>query len=558
MTDVLRRFLFLLVISLAIPDARPETKAYPYRWVFVMGGLRSDAEVNQIREIARTASQHGLNGMVLSAGLDKLELQPADYVERVRKVKAICDEYKLELIPQIFSAGYGGSVLGFDRNLAEGLSVINAPFAAHEGVARLQSDHTAGFVNGGLEEYAENRVRGFQAQEQPGTITFIDRAVFKEGKASLRFENFTANQSRQARLMQEIAVTPHRLYRVSCWVKTESLGQRDGLRIMVTGLNGRNVAPMYLRVVETGDWTRQATGFNSLDQDKVRISVGVSGARGGKLWLDDLRLEEIALVNVVRRPGTPVTVRSESGGAVYEEGRDFAPVKDPELNFRFDHEGPPIRLLPGSRIREGERLRVDYYHGLGIHSGQVSVCMSEPKLYEIWREQTRRLHELLAPQKYLLSMDEIRAGGSDLACRQRKMTMGEILGDCFHKQFRMLRALNPKGEIFTWSDMLDPNHNAHGNYYMVDGDYTGSWEHIPREMRIMCWYYERRDKSLKFFSGLGFQTIAGAYYDGDTLDNPKGWLASLDETPGARGIMYTTWQRKYALLPGFGDLVSGR
>ncbi len=59
---------------------------------------------------------------------------------------------------------------------------------------------------------------------------------------------------------------------------------------------------------------------------------------------------------------------------------------------------------------------------------------------------------------------------------------------------------------------------------------------------------EKRRESLSHFSGLGFQTLAGAYYDGDRLDNPQGWLETLDSIPGALGIMYTTWQNKYALL----------
>jgi len=46
--------------------------------------------------------------------------------------------------------------------------------------------------------------------------------------------------------------------------------------------------------------------------------------------------------------------------------------------------------------------------------------------------------------------------------------------------------------------------------------------------------------------------------DSDTLENPKGWLEVLDRTPGARGIMYTTWQNKYELLGAFGDLVGSR
>ena len=50
--------------------------------------------------------------------------------------------------------------------------------------------------------------------------------------------------------------------------------------------------------------------------------------------------------------------------------------------------------------------------------------------------------------------------------------------------------------------------------------------------------------------------MAAAYYDADDLENPKGWLESMSRTPGASGIIYTTWLRKYDLLGAFGDLVA--
>jgi hypothetical protein len=77
---------------------------------------------------------------------------------------------------------------------------------------------------------------------------------------------------------------------------------------------------------------------------------------------------------------------------------------------------------------------------------------------------------------------------------------------------------------------------------------------LPRESKIMCWYYQRREKSLAFFSGQGFATAAEAYYDGAMVENPKGWLETLDRTKGAEGIMYTTWRNRYELLAPFGDL----
>ncbi len=81
-------------------------------------------------------------------------------------------------------------------------------------------------------------------------------------------------------------------------------------------------------------------------------------------------------------------------------------------------------------------------------------------------------------------------------------------------------------------------------------------EHTPSDLVIMCWYYASRRESLAHFSGLGFRTFAGAYYGGGNLDNPRGWREALNEIPNAVGILYTTWQNKYDLLAGFGDLVS--
>jgi len=547
--------LALLIAALSCL-AWPQGKVYPNRWVYVSRSLSSDRDVEDIREIARTAAEHGLNGIAFAGGLDRLDLQPPAYFDRLRQVKHICDDYQLELIPEFFSVGYGSSIISHNRNLAEGISVKDALFVVARGEARLFPDPPVAFVNGGLEEYEGNRLQGWRFHDQPGEVSFIDTAVFKEGAASLRFENFTLNAYGHGRLMQEVPVKPRRSYRVTCWVKTEALAPAGVFKLQVLAESGRALAPWDPQVPATTDWRKLTLGFNSWDLDRVRIYAGVWGAQSGKFWLDDFRIEEVGLVNVLRRPGTPVTVRSEATDQVYEEGTDYVPIADPTLTFRFDHDGPPIRLLPGSRIQEGERLRVDYYHGMSINQGQVTVCMSEPQVYDIWREQVRLVHQLLAPRKYFLSMDEIRAGGSCQACKRRMMSMAEILGDCLTRQLNLIRQQNPEAEVYAWSDMLDPNHNAHDNYYLVEGDFTGSWWYVPQDLGIVTWYYAKRRESLAHFSGLGFRTLAGAYYDGDTLDNPKGWLEALDETPGACGIMYTTWENKYELLAPFGDLVS--
>ena len=545
-----------LCAALAANGAPAAGKVYPCRWVYVSRSLTKDQDVADIRRIVGTAAESGLNGMVLT-GLSYLDRRDAAYFRRLEAVKALCGRRGIEIIPLFFSAGYGGAILSRDANLAAGLPVRDALFKAAGTAARLVPDPPVGIVNGRFEDRRGHRVKGFGFHDKPGEVTFVDTKVFRQGGASLRFECGRTDQHGHARVMQEVAVRPHRCYRLTCWVKTDRLAAKGSFRFTVMA-GRRTIAPFDPRVPGTADWRKVTLGFNSLNHDKVRVYAGAWGARGGRFWIDDMRIEEVGLLNVLRRPGTPVTVRDERSGRLYEEGRDFARIVDPKLNFRWDRTAPAIRLLRGRRIADGQRLRVSYYHGTAVNRGQVSLCMSEPKVYELWRRQAEQIHKHLAPRRYLLSMDEIRAGGSCVACKKRKLSMGQILGECITRQHAILKKINPRAELLIWSDMLDPNHNARAEYYLVEGDFSGSWKHVPKDLVIVCWYYAKRAESLGHFSRLGFRTLAGAYYDGDTLENPKGWLAALDKTPGATGIMYTTWRNKYDLLAAFGELVSKR
>jgi hypothetical protein len=556
MDKVLRFLILSLLITLSA--SRCQSENYPYRWVYVSRSLRSESDVADIENIVKTASESGLNGMVLAAGLDRLDRQSTDYFTRLEQVKQICNQNHIEIIPIVFSAGYGGSILAQNKNLAAGIPVRKALFVVDGSEAHFVPDSPAEIVNPGLEQYEGHRLTGYRLQDQPGVVSFVDRNVFHSGEASLRFEHFGDYEHGHARLMQELEVCPNRCYRVSCWVKTDALEPEDCFRLMVLGTDGRNLAPWDPRVPSTSDWREVVMGFNSLHYNKVRIYLGAWGGEQGRFWIDELDAEEVGLLNVLRRPGTPVKVQSEQAGHAYEEGKDFAVITDPKLNFRFDHDPTPIDIPPGSAIKDQQRLRVSYYHGMAINQGQVTVCMSEPEVYEIWARQARLMHEHLAPTKILLSMDEIRAGGSCRACKERKLSMAQILGDCVTQQAQIIREVNPETELFIWSDMFDPNHNAHDGYFLVDGDFTGSWNNIPKDLVIVCWYYVKRRESLAFFSSLNFRTLAGAYYDGDTLENPKGWLEALNATSGACGIMYTTWRNKYELLAPFGQLVSAQ
>jgi hypothetical protein len=96
---------------------------YPLRWVRIASQLQSDEDVEKVRRIARTAGENGLNGALMAIGLDSIDLKGPEYLRRLEEVKAILKENRLEMIPNIFSGGYGGAILAHDRNLAEGFEV---------------------------------------------------------------------------------------------------------------------------------------------------------------------------------------------------------------------------------------------------------------------------------------------------------------------------------------------------------------------------------------------------------------------------------------------------
>lgn len=555
-------FFPLLVFALLITTACGQAKQYPYRFVYVHGKPLEDVDqVELIRKLAKTASEHGINGLILDAFFDRLPREAPYNFKNLKEIQRICQQNNLEFIPAFMGVGYNAPLQSYDKNLLEGLPIKEALFVVKNGKADLVADPPVNIANGGFEQVEGEKPADFSITGEAGAQISVDRNIFKQGGSALRVELSKEYEEGSALLTREINVHPYRCYTLSCWVKTEGIeSSGDVFPMIVQGTDGRRLQ-FYIPPVPgtSGEWVKAVIGFNSLGYDKVRVSVGAPASKSGTFWIDDYRIEEEGLVNVLRRDGTPLVVKGEKSGIIYEEGRDYAPVYDPVMTLLFDHEPPPIETLPGGRIKEGERLRVSFYNNYPIYQGQTPVCVSEPAVYEIWSKAAKMIHEYIHPNKYYLMADEFRACGTCAACKKRGMSVAQILGDCVTRQVKIIRDLNPEAEIFVWSDMFDPNHNAPGRYkgyyYHADETFENSWNYIPKDLIIVCWYYDVRDKSLAHFSSNGFRTFGSS---SGSMEVAKGWLESLDRTPNSVGIMYTTWSANFEALADFGDLVSRR
>ena len=124
--------------------------------------LRTDEDVGDIERIVQTGSEHGLNGMVLSAGLDRLDQQSPALSGATGESEGVLPGTGVEIIPNIFSAGYGGSVLAYNRNLAAGIPVKDAPFVVKRRRSVLNPDRPVRVANGGFEQYKGNQFQGLQ------------------------------------------------------------------------------------------------------------------------------------------------------------------------------------------------------------------------------------------------------------------------------------------------------------------------------------------------------------------------------------------------------------
>jgi hypothetical protein len=557
----------LLCILVGLQSSAAADDQLPRRWVYLQMNLQVPENVERAKEILNRAADSGYNGVVLADyKLNILDRVPEFYFDHARQFREHADSLGIEIIPTVAPFGYSDGLLAHDPNLAEGMPVREAQFVVRNGEAVLEQPEILRVPGGGFEEHQDHMVAGWNFQDAPGASSFVDTEVKHSGESSLRWENPGMNSTEtggNARVSQLVHVQPWRQYHLSVWIKSEDYASAGSVRLFAMTGDGLVLSHSNLGVQQTQDWTQHHVIFNSLGGDEVRIYCGTWGGQTGTLWMDDLVMEETAFVNLLRRDGCPLVVRG-GDGTVMEEGRDFAELIDPQLgqvpwagNFDVYHEPPTLTILPGSRIKEGETLWVDFFHTVTIYDNQVTCCLADPAVFQILEQQVQSVEELFEPRTYFLSHDEIRVANWCNSCNRDRRTAGALLAENMRNCVRVIRGINPDADLCVWSDMFDPHHNAHDDFYLVNGSLEWSWEGLPDDMIIINWNHEQAADSLAFFGRLGHRQVLSGYYDHDPRDI-RSWLDLGGDTSGIDGAMYTTWQDDFSQLETFAEAAWGR
>ena len=552
------------------------------RWVYVQTNLQVDDNAASVIGLLDRAHAADYNGAVLAdTKLDRLfddSLLPR-YYDNLASVLRHAAGLGMTVLPCTASFGYSSSLLWHNPDLAEGLPVREATFRAESGRLVPFEAEPVQLENADFEALPSSghTFPGWAWQDKPGETTFVDTQVKHSGRASLRMTDIgiTNPPHGNGRIHQRLQVEPFHNYHVSVWVKTEGFRGGD-VRLLVMGREPERVLQWNsVPVQATQDWQRFDVTFNSLVHDEILFYFGVWGGGSGTIWWDDGAIEPAGLVNTVRRPGTPVRITSEDSSVTFTEGVDVERLVDP-LSGRapyagvYDlwHEPPEIRLVPGSRIREGDVVLVSHYHMATIYGFQVTASLTEPESLAIVERQMASQRDAFAASGafdgWMFLHDEIRVHGWDQAPLPGAGTPGESLAYNFRTLRERAAALDRSAPVYVWSDMFDPFHNAvamDSPYYLVNGDWRGSWEGVAPDVTIVNWNHDtaRRRSSAEFFANRGNRQILAGYYDAEPGQfGDRQWLADLEGVPGVEGVMYTQWYNGYDDLEAWAEHVWGR
>jgi hypothetical protein len=527
-----RTFLALLLAATLVsyPSHAQNDSRMRERWLFIFKDVTNAQQVDKMIALFPRAKADGYNGIALSYNVAP---------EKAAEVRQAAKANGLKIVAMVMGGAH-------DRNYEEGLPVKDALYLTHDFIATFQPDNPTHVANGDFENVNGNHFSGWSWQDNEGVTTFADHDVVHSGKTSLRMEGFTKNDGNHDRVSQTIKLQPYRQYKISFWIKTQGLAPAEPEIKVLTADGSAAISYQTFQVDATQDWKHYDLSFNSLENTSAILYAGTWNGKDGKMWWDDLSVDEIGLVNVMRRAGCPVTVKGEDG-TVFEEGRDYRKIVDPELHpWIAFHDQPIIHLLAGTRIKDGQRLRVSYYHPVLVYD-RITSCISEPEIFKEWRDEVQAANERLQPAAFMMQHDEMRVMNQCASCRAMNMTAGQLLAWNLKKSAQIIRDLRPDAQIWVWSDMFDPTHNAHDHYYLVRGTLAGSWEGLRgQNIGVVNWNGGAGAKSSKFFADLGVKQVLSGYYDGDSDGSAIAkWEADTAAMPGVVGAMYTTWTDNY-------------
>ena len=170
---------------------------YEDRWFYVSRSLTKQEHVREIANIVKTAKAADLNGMLFACGVERWNNWPADRRKRLVEVKHLCDAAGIEIIPIVWSVGYGGH----DPAYAAALPCTGMKFTAKGGKAVFAGGGACEFANPGFDDPTEkpNRAPGWDGEIRRQRAWARTRLPSAEGRRRRALQGELQDQDRGRR-----------------------------------------------------------------------------------------------------------------------------------------------------------------------------------------------------------------------------------------------------------------------------------------------------------------------------------------------------------------------
>ena len=494
---------------------------YPEKWNYMGGNTMTAESTQKLIDALKEAKAAGCtHAMWTGSRGPRIPEMTEEQRGFSKQFEAEAKKVGVKIIPSIFSFGYSGRYFHFDPNLSAGIPVKEMPYI----------------------------VKGKTAAPDPA-LALDTSKLTKEGN----------------KLSGSYSVKPFMYYRISFVTTDATYEDTEQITVVMSSGGKRRNCYRNPTITKQNDKFLVQSIFNTLEADKIRVSVDC-----GKGTVTDVKVEPAGMLLILKRKWLPFKVTSEDGKTEYAEGKDFKEVLDAPLQikpfpgeFPIDHAAPLIELTDGTSITDGQKLLVSFWHPNRIYNDQDMISMEDPAVWEILELEMKEVSKLFDVEGYMLGYDEIRIAGWEPQPDGKQLKPGQLLAEHFKRAYDLVRKYSPNAKIYTWSDMFTPYHNARpfenkGYYYLVNGNWDGSWEGLPKDVIILNWYSPDA-KGTKFFADRGNPQILCGYYDGksekDMKNNIAKWMTVSEGVPGILGFMYTTWHSDYSNLDKYFKLV---
>jgi hypothetical protein len=536
--------------------------AAPELWYFQHSYVNSPAGVQYCEGLIDQAAAAGYTGVVMwDTGINVLQYSwwNASYMQQVVQH---AQSKGLKVMPLVAPYGHSTDILRRNPNWAEGEQVVGTQLQVEASGKTLQVVNSLPTL---ANSSFESGKTGWFAYADAGTV--VDSSTAHTGLSSGLISG-ALNASGNARFYQSFAVHPWRQYHLRMYLKTQNFQGYTQMEVFGDNDFTYNRVNLPLNVATNQDWTAWDVAFNSGNHTNMSILTGVWGGNQGSLWFDDITVEETALVYVLRGTSTPLKMYDPANSAhVYTENTDYGAIADPKFatNPSFDdywHAPMTIPVPAGSTLKPGQTVSMDWYAVQPIY-GDAGVSLTDPGAWQ-WMQDNAKAVGQAFPNAggFFLGYDEMRHMNSTASAKAKNMTAGQLLAWNFKQTYDLYKSVNPNVPLYVWSDMFDPNHNAVNNYYLVQGDLTGSWLGVPSDVTIMNWNLFSLTTSATWFSGknsqqpVPYRQIVAGYYDtGDGAAAANSEISQVQGIPGIAGFMYTTFGDDYSQLAPFASAV---